>query len=50
MQAVWRADNAERIRAYHAICTVKHRERKAAYDKVYRAWKRQEMRRGRAKS
>jgi hypothetical protein len=50
MQAVWRADNAERIRAYHAIYTVKHREQKAAYDKVYRTWKRQEIRQGQAKS
>jgi hypothetical protein len=50
MQAVWRADNAERISAYHAIYTVKHRERKAAYDKACRTWKQQEIRQGRAKS
>jgi hypothetical protein len=46
MQAVWRADNAEHIRAYHSIYTTKHRERKAAYDKVYRIRKQQKTRQG----
>jgi hypothetical protein len=49
VQAVWRAENAERIKAYHATYTATHRERKAAYDKVYRTRNRQEIRQDRAK-
>jgi hypothetical protein len=49
VQAVWRAENVERIRAYHAIYTATHRERKAAYDKVYRTRNRQEIGRDPAK-